>query len=110
MPESVPLWKSLLVPLLGPAAGQKAEEQNDGWTIEFHDWLQHRGRIAKRVVIHIDLEQKMDPYCCQGQDEATHNPFTMAQNKRPCLHRVQCGQSSQDEVELVGQRKAILIR
>src|SRR5947209_9746022 len=52
----------------------------------------------------------MDPYCCQGQDEATHNPFPMAQHKRSCLLQVQCCQSSQNEVELVGQQKAVLKR
>src|SRR6266516_4559429 len=100
---------SLPIRLNSPAAGQKAEEHNDGWTIERHDWLQHGGRIAKRVVRDIDLEQEVDPYCCQGQDEATHNPCTMAQDKRSCLLQVQCCQSSENEVELVGQQKAILI-
>src|SRR5439155_27209431 len=92
MPESIPLWMLLLIRLNGPAAGQPAEEHNDGWTVERHDWLQHRGRIAKRFVIDIDLEQEVDPYCCQGQDEATHNPFTIAQDKRSCLLQGQCRQ------------------
>src|SRR6266567_796264 len=94
MPEAIPLWMRPTNVCIRPAAGQPAEEHNDSWTIERHDWLQHGGRIAKRFVIDIDLEQEVDPYCCQGQDETTHNPFPMAQDKRSCLLQVQCCQPS----------------
>src|SRR6266480_382945 len=110
MPEAIPLWMSLLVCLHGPPAGQKAEEHNDGCTVERHHGLQHGGRVAKRFVKDLDLQQEVDPHCRQGQDEALHNPFAMAQDKRSCLLQVQCGQSSENEVELVGQQKATLIR
>src|SRR2546423_2643148 len=91
-PEAIPLWMPFLICPASPVAGQKAEEHNDDWTIEHHHRLQHRGRITKRFVIDIDLEQEVDPYCCQGQDEATHYPCTIAQDKRSCLLQGQCRQ------------------
>src|SRR3984893_2212271 len=109
MPESIPLWVFLLIRPHTPAASHPAEEHNDGWTIEHHDWLQHRGCIAKRFVRDIDLDQEVNPYCCQSQNEAPENPFSMAQHKRSYLLQVHCCQSSQDKKELVGQQKAILI-
>src|SRR6266699_1127678 len=85
-PESIPLWMPLPIRPASPAAGQKAEEQNDDWTIEHHHRLQHRGRIGKRFVKDLDLQQEVAHTAARARTKppTIHFPWRMT-NARACF-------------------------